>query len=236
MYLSLQEDLMKKAFGILLTLIGSLSLFSCLSSSSTFGESSTSSSPDVKIYTDKFSGSKTYEYSKGLRGGFALSRNSGLSTDTLEIIPHLIVNEKNVCVPILDIKYTGASSGLLVTGANKAYKKFIFLADNERLEITPLIISNKESNTEILSSVPVTDYAQSYSLQITKKQFDTLMNYFSAHEVIECAAYSIDDKVVTFKTYNKKWHLGVFSALDNCVKNEYPNITYNETATQAIIQ
>ena len=227
---------MKKSLGILLIIIVSLLYFSCLSSSSTFGEMSPSSDPYVKIYTDRFTGSKTYEYSKGLRGGFALSRTSGLSTDLLEIVPHLVVNEKNICIPILDIKYKGSSSGLLVTGANKAYNKFVFLADNKRLEIIPLIFSDKESTTEILSSVPVTDYAQSYSLQITKKQFDILRDYFSSHEVIECAAYSVDDKVVTFKTYNKKWHLGIFSALDNCVKNENPNITYNEIATQAIIQ
>ena len=45
-----------------------------------------------------------------------------------------------------------------------------------------------------------------------------------------------DAKIVTFKSYNNKWHQGVFTALDNCVKNENPNITYNEIFTQAIIQ
>ena len=229
---------MKKVF-ILLLAVCSIFSFSCVSTSSTFGESSNSSSSDGKIFTDKFTGGKTYEYTKGLRGGFALSRG-GLSTDYLEIYPHLIVNEENICSPFIEIKYVGSSGGLLSTGADRTYKKFIFLSDNERLEISPILNPNKESSTTVNTfskhvSV-ISDYSGSYPMQITKKQFDILRDYFSTKGTIECAAYSVDGKIVTFKSYNNKWHQGVFTALDNCVKNENPNITYNEIFTQAIIQ
>ena len=134
----------------------------------------------------------------------------------------------------------GFSGGLLSTGADRTYKKFIFLSDNERLEISPIVKSNKESSTTVNTfskhvSV-ISDYSGSYPMQITKKQFDILRDYFSTKGTIECAAYSVDGKIVTFKSYNNKWHQGVFTALDNCVKNENPNITYNEIFTQAIIQ
>ena len=100
--------------------------------------------------------------------------------------------------------------------------------------------SNKESSTTVNTfskhvSV-ISDYSGSYPMQITKKQFDILRDYFSTKGTIECAAYSVDGKIVPFKSYNNKWHQGVFTALDNCVKNENPNITYNEIFTQAIIQ
>ena len=229
---------MKKVY-ILLLLVSSIFSFGCVSTSSTFGESSQSSSPDVKIFTDKFTGGKTYEYTKGLRGGFALCRQS-LSADYLEIYPHLLINEENMCSPFIEIKYIGSSGGLLRTGADRIYKKFIFLGDNERLEISPIIGPNKESTTKVNTfsghvSI-ISEYSGSYPMQITKKQFDILKKYFSTKGYIECAAYSIDGKVVTFKSYNNKWHQRVFKALDNCVKNENPNIEYNEEFTQAIIR
>lgn len=226
---------------VLVLLIASCSLFfnSCATTSSTFGESSSSSTSDVKIFSDKFTGAKTYEYTKGLRGGFALSRG-GLSADYLEIFPHLIVNEEGICSPFLEIKYIGSSGQFLTTGADKIYKKFIFLGNDERLEVSPIVIPNTEASTKIntfsKSVSIISDYSGSYSMQITKKQFDILKDYFSSKETIECAAYSMDGKVVTFKSYNNKWHRGVFSALDNCVKLENPNIEFNEQFTQAIIK
>lgn len=93
-------------------------------SSSTFGDKGASSSSDVSIYTDKFTQRKTYEYNKGLRGGFALS-GSGLSADYLHFYPHLIV-ENNICTPSLIIDYTGTTTSILKSGAGKTYKRFIF--------------------------------------------------------------------------------------------------------------
>lgn len=224
---------------ILLFIVSSLTFYSCVTTSTTFGESKTTSSSDVKVFVDKFTGGKTYEYTKGLRGGFALSRG-GLTTDYLEIYPHLIINEDSICSPFLEIKYVGTSGGLLSTGADKIYKKFIFLSNNERLEISPIIVPNSEKKTEINTFSKYitiqTDYSGSYAMQITKQQFDILRDYFSNKETVECAAYSIDNKVVTFKSYNNKWHRGVFSALDNCVKGENPDIIWNETFSQAIIK
>ena len=168
---------MKKIAVIFLTLL-TFTSFGCVSTSSTFGEASSTSSNDVKIFTDKFSGKKTYEYTKGLRGGFALSR--GFSADYLEVCPHLIVTEDNICTPFLEINYIGASGPMLNTGADKTYKKFIFLGNNERLEIEPVVNPNKEKTTKVgVTSGYIyntSDYSGNYSMHITKEQFDILKN------------------------------------------------------------
>lgn len=230
---------MKTIFILLLTICCMVS-FSCLSTPPTYGssaftETSKTSRDDVRTFTDKFTGGKTYEYTKGLRGGFALSRG-GLTVDYLEIYPYLIINEDNICSPFIEIKYVGSEGALLSTGADKTYKKFIFLSDGERLEISPIVNPGKDDHTYIADKSVFTDYASSYSMQLTKKQFDVLRDYFSTKDKVECAAYSVDGKSVTFKSYNNKWHKGVFTALDDCVKTENPNIEYNEDFTQAIIK
>ena len=229
---------MKTIFILLLTICCMLS-FSCLSTPPTYGssaftETSKTSRDDVRTFTDKFTGGKTYEYTKGLRGGFALSRG-GLTVDYLEIYPYLIINEDNICSPFIEIKYVGSEGALLSTGADKTYKKFVFLSDGERLEISPIVNPGKEDHTYIEGRSVFTDYAGSYSMQLTKKQFDVLRDYFSTKDKVECAAYSLDGKFVAFKTYNNR-HKSIFTALDDCVKTENPNIEYNEKFTQAVIK
>lgn len=228
---------MKKILLLCLALV-SFSFMSCLTTSNTFGEASASSSKDVKVFTDKFTGAKTYEYTKGLRGGFALSRG-GLTTDFLEIYPHLIINEENICSAFLEMTYKGSTGALLTTGANKTYKKFMFLNDKgDRLEISPIVNPNAERAIGAFStySSPIVDVSGTYSMQITKTQFDVLKDFFSVSGSVQCAAYSTDNKVVTFSSYNNKWHQGIFVALDECVKNESPNVIYNEVVTQAYIK
>lgn len=199
-------------------------------SSSTFGNKSESSSSDVSIYTDKFTLGKTYEYNKGLRGGFALSRD-GLSADYLHLYPHLTV-ENDVCTPTLLLDYTGTSTNIMNSGADKVYKRFIFLSGNERFELQP----KTEQDTETEYGYNSKHSASSYNLILTKAQFEILKDFFSTHEKVECAAYSTDNKVVTFATYNKKWHMNAFTAIENCVMNEYPNIKWNESNTNVIIK
>ena len=213
--------------------------FSCASTSPTFGELKTYSASDVKIFTDKFSGSKTYEYTKGLRGGFAFSRQ-GLTADYLHFYPHFIITEDNICLPTFKIEYTGSTGTFAATGANKSYKKFIFLSDDKKIEISPIIEANKEAKSSLSGYSKyytiTTNYSTEYFMQITKNQFDMLADFFSNANTVECAAYTVDNKVIKFKSYNNKWHQNVFKSLDVCVKKENPNVIYNNDFTQAIIK
>lgn len=212
-------------------------LSACTSMPSTFGDADDTSRNDVKVFTDKFSGSKTYSYIKGLRGGFTLSRNA-FSTDHLEFYPDLVINTDGLCTPSLRIVYSGSNGGLIATAADKMYTKFIFLNTYEkRLEIIHSVVPNMESEIERQFAG---NYALSakgeYRMTLTKKQFDVMKGFFSSSDSIECAAYSTDNTVVTFKSYNNSWHQNVFTALDNCVKVDEPDIKYNETLTQAIVR
>lgn len=226
---------MKKTSVLIAIAIIMISFTGCFTTSEVFG-SKGSTTLDVNVYVDEFSGDKTYEYSKGLRGGFALSRG-GLSADYLEFFPYLKVNEDNVCTPILKIVYRGSSGGMLKTGSDKTYHRFIFLnSEKKRLEINHDENPEKESELEQFGDSYGINRTGEYQLILTKSQFDILKDFFSNSDNIKCAAYSTDNKVVTFSSYNNKWHQGVFSALDNCIKEDNPNVIYNEIYTQVKVK
>ena len=150
----------------------------------------------------------------------------------------LIVSDDNKCSLTLNIEYTGSKGSLLTTAADKSWEKFIFLSNNERLEIRPIISSSTETDVGGFSRLtdPTVEYKSSYSLQLTKEQFDMLKNYFSTKEKVQCALYSTDNKVVTMETYNNKWHQNVFTALEACVEKEVPNVIYNNSISTIIIK
>lgn len=202
--------------------------------SKSFGEVSESSSSDVQIFTDKFTQQRTYEYKKGqdvVRNGFMFWLQGSLSSDNLKIIPRLIINEFGVCSPNFEIVYGGSKGGIFASGADKVYNKFIFLGGSARLEIIP----HGNLSGEITDRDRYyTGYRSFYSMQLTKQQFDLLNKFFSANENIECAAYSTDNKVTTFKNMSKV-HQKIFKALLDCVETENPGIMYNDSLTQAEI-
>lgn len=223
---------------ICILLITSLVLFaSCVSTSSIYGDNEPTFSNHVSVYNDKFAQTKTYESTDGLRGGFALS--SGFSTDYLHVYPHIVVFD-NVAVPYLEIEYTGSKTTLTGTGADKNYSKFIFLGNNERLTIIPNVYADKNADIDVDivggKIYDTTKYETSYGMRITKSQFEQLRDFFSNKDVIECAAYSTDNKVVEFETYNKKWHKECFSYLISTVERENRNVVWNENITDVVIK
>lgn len=211
-------------------------LSSCASTSNVFGDRNSTSTGDCSVYIDNFAGTKTFEYDYGLRGGFALSRGT-LTTDYLEITPHLTIDSDNICTPNLNITYRGSNGGFLKTGADKTYNRFIFMdASGNRLEILHNTEKQTESEIDVWSGIATKTINGEYGMVITKSQFDKLMNFFSNAESVTCAAYSTDNKVVTFKSYNKDWHMNVFNALDEAVQKDAPNVVYNETLTNIIVK
>lgn len=213
----------------------------CVSTSEhAFGNKSASSVDGVSVYTDAYSGNRTFQYTAGLQGkGFALSR--GFSADYLEFFPSLVVTEGNACTPNLEVKYIGAKDGFLTTGADKTYNRFIFMNEQgKKLELVQSAERNLDINTDVdVGSSGIvstsTHYDGSYLLFLTKSQLDKLSDFFSNTENVSCAAYSTDNKVVTFKSYNNKWHRNCFKALIEAVEKDVPNVVYNQKYTNASI-
>lgn len=193
----------------------------CLSTSSTFGNEVASSNPEVLIHEDKFTGNKTYEPKKGFE---LLYSGKGLSVDYLELKPFFIVdNETKLCTIDFKIIYSGKNSSWLVTGADLDYKKFIFLANGDKIEIEIKNAGTLEREDEYLNGSKSSEYVRQYSINMPKNKYDTVKNFFYEKNLVECAAYSLNNKVVTFSTKTKQ---DVFSNLENFVNNENPNIIY----------
>lgn len=200
-----------------------------------FGTEKESSRPDVKIYFDEFSLQKTYEYyqPKDIGKTSILFRKGGLSTDDLFIHPVFIFNEGELCVIELELLYLGSSGGMWSTAAKNEFKKFIFMANGQRLEIDPQIPGKVEYKGRSIADYD--EYANSFNLKISKEQYDTLNNYFADKDKIECVVYTKDNKVIKLTTENIKTHKAIFKALEEAVYNDYENPIYVDLSQDVII-
>lgn len=206
-------------------------LAGCASSSEsvTFGEKLKSSDKSISIYYDKFTQSKTYESSKG---HFSLSQEGGVASaaNYLHVYPRIKV-ENGACSPLLELEYTGYKGGLLDCQANREYKKFIFLSGNNAIEIAPKI-------SALIDSYPSGAYIRQvlkYNMQVSTSQWLLLEKYFNSVDKFECAAYSVDNEAVMFKSYNK-YHSEMLSEIRMYTESENSNIEWNTTAGDADIK